>query len=87
MSPEQVVAALRQLRYSPVAGRRLGLAYIASRAGVTTETLYAAVNSGRISPETAAKVGPILQGIRTRSEPQRAMTVRSRYFGNILAGG
>ena len=60
MSPADVVRFLRQLRYRPNTGDRLGLAFIASRAGVHRQTLYDVIDSGTISPSLAGKVARVV---------------------------
>src|SRR6516162_8304695 len=57
MTPEQIVRALRIVRYSPEAariGRRLpGIRTIASQAGLSYRTLYRITMSGQCSPAQA----------------------------------
>lgn len=50
MTSDEALARLRALKYSHVRGKRLGLSFVASRAGCTVQTLYNAINSGKVSP-------------------------------------
>lgn len=81
MTATEVLIALQQLRYSPVRDRRLGLSFLASRAGVHSLSLYRAIQNGRISDQLAAKLAPVLQTLTGRHEPQRSATAHRVAFG------
>ena len=81
MTPEEVVTALPQLRYSPVRGRRLGLAYIARSAGVAVRTLYRVIENGSISPAMTEQVAAALGNVTRGSEPQRSSAIHQAAFG------
>ena len=63
MTPDDVLRALRTIRYSSRRGRRLGLAWIARQAGYRRESLYRAMNRGWIGTLMTARVGQVLQNV------------------------
>lgn len=87
MTPDEVVARLRSLRYSPVRGTHLGLKYVASRAGCSYVTLYRAMETGKMSPGIAADVKRALDGIANvrQDNTPRAALLRSMFTPAELA--
>jgi len=59
MTPEQALTELRRIRYD----RRPSFRDIARFAGVSHMTIYRAIDSGRINPELAKRIGVALHQV------------------------
>jgi hypothetical protein len=60
MTRDQVLKTLLAIRYSPRAGRPVGISWIARQAGYTHVAIFHAISLGRISPAMATRLAPIL---------------------------
>ena len=85
MTPEQIVRALRIVRYSPEAariGRRVpGIRTIASYAGLSYRTLYRAIYSGHCTPSQAQKLTAALASLAAVTNERNQIP---RSLGNSL---
>lgn len=72
MTHDEIVAAVRRIRYSSKAqrnGRRIPTARaLAEQTGLRRGTIYDVVNSGRMSPETADKLRSALSNDSAESD-------------------
>jgi hypothetical protein len=64
MNPNDVLRALRTLRYSPRKGRRIGIAWIAAQAGYGRTALYNAVVTGYVTKRMADRIGAVFQNVQ-----------------------
>jgi hypothetical protein len=64
MNPDDVLRGLRQVRYSPRRGRRIGIARIAAEAGYGRTALYNAILTGYVTTRMADHVGPVFQTVQ-----------------------
>jgi hypothetical protein len=63
MTQDEVLRALRTIRYSPKRGRRVGLTFIARQAGYAPETLFRVALRGWCSRQMAERLSAILQNM------------------------
>jgi hypothetical protein len=63
MTQDEVLRALRIIRYSPKRGRRVGLTFIARQAGYAPETLFRVALRGWCSRQMAERLSAVLQNM------------------------
>jgi hypothetical protein len=63
MTQDEVLRALRTIRYSPKRGRRVGLTFIARQAGYAPETLFRVALRGWCSRQMAERLSAALQNM------------------------
>jgi hypothetical protein len=64
MTPDDVLRALRTLRYSPRKGRRMSIGWIAACGGYGRTALYNAIVSGYVSKRMADRIGAVFQNVQ-----------------------
>jgi hypothetical protein len=63
MTQDEVLRALRTVRYSPKRGRRVGLTFIGRQSGYSPKALYRAVVRGWVSERMAEHLSAVLQNV------------------------
>jgi hypothetical protein len=74
MSPDEALRVLRTLRYSPKRGRRLGMAWVASKTGYARHSLYRAIMRGWVSRPMAERLGNVFDKTATFSSGHSALS-------------
>ena len=64
MNPNDVLRALRTLRYSPRKGRPMSIAWIAVQAGYGRSAIYNAIITGYVTKRMADHVGTVFQNVQ-----------------------
>jgi hypothetical protein len=86
MNADDVLRALRQVRYSPRKGRRISIAWVAAQAGYGGTALYNAILTGHVTKRMADRVGAVFQNVQITKD-QVARSSLGEYGGGIDARG
>jgi hypothetical protein len=87
MTQDEVRRLLKTVRFSPTKGRRLTMAWVASRSGYSREHLHRVAMNGRISEQVAKHIGRAFQSVINRQN-QGALSFAAEYWEDAdLRGG
>jgi hypothetical protein len=86
MTPAECLRCLQTIRYSPRAGRPVGISWIARQAGVHKVSLFRAIFRAHITPDMAKRLSPILARVFPATQERGNIAPTLGQLGAGLAG-